>query len=62
MDKTKFTANPQLDSEGFTMADARCRGCEPHEMCPRSGHCERYDSPQRVTLGADHGIYHGLRR
>lgn len=48
MDKTKFTRDPQLDSEGFTMNDARtCYGCTPSEMCPRSGHCERYDSPLR---------------
>lgn len=47
MDKTKFVVNPHLDSEGFLMADARCRGCGPDEMCPRSGHCERYDSPLR---------------
>jgi hypothetical protein len=81
MDKTKFTVNPHLDSEGFVMEDARCRGCGPDEPCPRSGHCERYSSPLRwgyapwavtleptartrtvIELGADHGIYHGLRR
>jgi hypothetical protein len=50
MDKTKFVVNPHLDSEGFLMADAHCRGCSPDEMCPRSGHCERYDSPLRFTV------------
>lgn len=47
MDKNKFTRDPHLDAEGFTVSDARCVGCGPHEMCPRSGHCERYDSPLR---------------
>ena len=47
MDKTKFTRDPQLDSEGFLDTAARCRGCAPGESCPRSGHCERYDSPLR---------------
>lgn len=47
MDKTKFTAQPQLDSEGFLDTTARCRGCAPEDQCPRSGHCERYDSPLR---------------
>lgn len=77
MDKSKFTTNPHLDSEGFTMADARCHGCAPNEPCSRSGHCERYDSPlrqhaARITLGSDpfgrryeldsHGRYIGLDR
>lgn len=47
MDKTKFTRDPQLDSEGFVDPAAACRGCEPDEPCPRSGHCERYNSPLR---------------
>jgi len=47
MDKTKFVVNPHLDSEGYVILDAPCRGCGPDEMCPRSGHCERYDSPLR---------------
>jgi len=52
-DRTKFFVNPQHDSEGFTMSDAKCVGCAPDEMCPRSGHCERYNSPLR--LAADYG-------
>ena len=52
MDKTRFTAGPNLDSEGFVMADARCHGCSPNEMCPRSGHCERYSSPLRCVADA----------
>jgi hypothetical protein len=50
MDKSKFTRDPQLDSEGFTLPDARCHGCAPTEPCPRSGHCERYESPLRENL------------
>jgi hypothetical protein len=49
MDKSKFTANPQLDSEGFILADAECWGCSPEEGCVRSGFCWRYNSPLRVT-------------
>lgn len=49
--KDKFSATPQHDSEGFTMMDARCVGCGPEDMCPRSGHCERYESPIRETHG-----------
>lgn len=45
--KDKFTQDPQLDGEGFVVLDAPCRGCRPDESCPRSGHCERYDSPLR---------------
>lgn len=40
MDKSRFTANPQLDSEGFVMPDARCHGCAPDQQCSRSGTCE----------------------
>jgi hypothetical protein len=56
--KAKFTVGPQHDSEGFTMSDAKCRGCAPDEMCPRSGHCERYDSPLRYheSIAAQMGI------
>lgn len=46
-DKTKFTANPQLDSEGFMNSSASCLGCDGNEPCPRSGMCERYNSPLR---------------
>jgi hypothetical protein len=53
MDKTRFTDHPQLDSEGFTMADARCHGCAPSEMCPRSGYCERTYSPLRYGAMPD---------
>lgn len=49
--KDKFTANPQQDAEGFTVQDAKCVGCAPADMCPRSGHCERYMSPLRETHG-----------
>lgn len=49
--KDKFTATPQQDAEGFTVMDARCVGCAPTDMCPRSGHCERYMSPIRETHG-----------
>jgi len=49
--KDKFTVNPQQDAEGFTMPDARCHGCAPADMCPRSGHCDRYMSPLRETNG-----------
>lgn len=49
--KFKFTAHPQHDAEGFTVMDAKCRGCTPDEMCPRSGHCERYESPLRDIYG-----------
>ena len=47
MNKDKFTVNPQLDSEGFIELFAPCRGCRLGEPCPRSGHCERYNSPLR---------------
>lgn len=47
IDRTRFFVNPQHDSEGFTMPEAKCVGCAPEDMCPRSGHCERYDSPLR---------------
>ena len=46
-DKTKFTAQPQKDSEGFTDYEARCLGCPNSAPCPRSGHCLRYNSPLR---------------
>lgn len=46
-DKTRFTRDPQLDSEGFVMADAKCLGCDGNEPCPRSGTCEHYNSPFR---------------
>lgn len=49
--KDKFLRDPQLDAEGFTMMDAKCCGCAPTDMCPRSGHCERYMSPLRATHG-----------
>lgn len=49
MDKSKFTRDPQLDSEGFVDHSASCRGCGPAEPCPRSGHCERYNSPLRFA-------------
>jgi len=49
--KAKFTATPQHDAEGFTVQDAKCVGCAPADMCPRSGHCERYMSPIRETHG-----------
>lgn len=51
MDKTKFTVNPQHDSEGFTDYTAPCCGCSTEDMCPRSGHCLRYDSPLRIPHG-----------
>jgi hypothetical protein len=63
--KDRYTRDPQHDSEGFTLygqadactgMDAKCRGCRPDEMCPRSGHCERYMSPLRKT----HGIAAGM--
>lgn len=49
--KNKFVHAPQHDSEGFTVMDAKCRGCEPADMCPRSGHCDRYMSPLREAHG-----------
>lgn len=56
MDKSKFTRDPQLDSEGFLdqyqMAYG-CHGCAPDEPCPRSGHCLRYDSPLRYMVVSD---------
>lgn len=51
MFKTKFVAEPQLDAEGFVMLDAPCLGCGPADMCPRSGHCQRYQSPLRDVFG-----------
>ena len=50
-DKTRFTRDPQKDSEGFTDHAAKCVGCRPEDMCPRSGYCERYDSPLRNPPG-----------
>lgn len=64
--KDKFVTVPELDSEGFTDHAAKCRGCSPTDMCPRSGHCERYDSPLRdgVVVLSDHSApdaYFGWR-
>lgn len=49
-DKTKFTANPQQDAEGFTDYEARCLGCPNTQPCPRSGECLRYNSPLRHVV------------
>lgn len=58
--KFKFTAHPQHDAEGFTVMDAQCRGCTPDEMCPRSGHCERYMSPLRDVYSIAAHMIHSL--
>lgn len=47
MDKTKFTRDPQLDSEGFVDTTSPCRGCSVGDHCPRSATCIEYDSPLR---------------
>lgn len=58
--KDKFVSNPEQDAEGFTVLDAKCRGCTPDEMCPRSGHCDRYMSPLRETHGIAAWMIHDI--
>lgn len=48
MDKGKFLQNPHLDSEGFVNYTAECLGCQPGDMCPRSGHCVNADQRHHI--------------